>query len=107
MPFTKAPWESPESKLDAAEFCAVCLIDENEPGVEKVKARCMLPVRSSRGAPYNLNGLAAAAGRLNQTEASTASKRAAARKLIRLYREAGQIAPARVYSILGEKQPLS
>jgi len=38
MPFTNEPWRTLESKLEAHDFCAVCLVDMSEPGREKVKA---------------------------------------------------------------------
>jgi len=89
MPFTNRPWSSPESDLSASDYCAVCLIDTNPPRARKVKARCKLPVRSRPGAPYNRNALRNAAARLSQTDAPPEAKRAAARRLVRLMREAG------------------
>ena len=92
MPFTDAAWESPESRLDAADYCAVCLIDLNE-GREKVKGNCKLPVRSTPGGPYNRNALRAAAAALagarGGLDAPPEAKRSAARRLVRLMREAG------------------
>lgn len=40
------PWSgiSSASYANAAEYCAACLIDENEPGDTHSKARCKLPV---------------------------------------------------------------
>jgi len=54
MPFTNEPWDDPATELDANDYCAVCLVDTNEPGAEKIKANCKLPVRRRPGAPYNL-----------------------------------------------------
>ncbi len=108
MPFTREPWDSPESQLDADDFCAVCLIDMNEPGQKKIKGLCKLPVRSRPGAPININALHAAAGAhgiLGVKGVPPDEKRKAARKLIALYREAGEIAPESVYRIAGEKRP--
>lgn len=89
MPFTNSPWASPESELDAKDFCAVCLIDLNEEGESKVKGKCYLPVRRRPGAPYNINALRNAAARLPQTKVPPEAKRKAARRLVRLMREAG------------------
>lgn len=93
MPFTDEPWESPETQLSASDFCKVCLVDLNPKGAEKVKARCYLPVRRSPGAPYNRNALRAAAAALmgarGGVKIPAAEKRRAARKLVRLMREAG------------------
>ena len=92
MPFTDASWSSPESQLDASEFCSVCLIDTNPSGAEKTKGNCYLPVRSSPGAPYNTNAIRAAMGghgimRVKGVPAE--EKRKAARRLVRLAGEAG------------------
>lgn len=97
MPFARGSWESPESALDAGAFCQVCLIDENESGAEKVKSKCKLPVRSQPGGPVNINAMhaaaAALAGARGGVSASSEKKAAAARKLRRLYAEAGEEAP--------------
>ena len=88
--YTDAAWESPESRLDAADFCAVCLIDGNEAGQEKVKGLCKLPVRSTPGGPVNRNALRNAAARIFQmTGVSAEAKRKAARRLVRLMAGAG------------------
>lgn len=97
MPFSRGSWESPESALDAGAFCQVCLIDENESGAEKVKAKCKLPVRAQPGGPVNVNAMhaaaAALAGARGGVSASSEKKTSAARKLKRLYAEAGEEAP--------------
>ena len=85
-----------ESGQDAAGYCACCLIDLNEGG-QKVKGLCKLPVKATPGGPYNLNGMAAAAGALagarGGLDAPAEKKAAAARKLVRLYREADKEVP--------------
>ncbi|HPC93149.1 MAG TPA: hypothetical protein PLJ74_12990 [Myxococcota bacterium] len=88
MPFTDAPWSSPESELSAEDYCAVCLIDLNE-GEEKVKGKCKLPVRSTPNGPYNKNAIRNAIARINQVQAPPEERRKAARKLRRLAAEAG------------------
>lgn len=89
MPFTDASWSTPESDLDAGDFCRCCLIDLNPEGQEKVKAACKLPIRSTPGGPVNKNALRNAAGRIFQmTGVPPEAKRAAARRLVSLMREA-------------------
>ena len=90
MPFTDAPWSSPKSDLEAADYCSVCLIDTNKPGSEKVKENCSLPIRSKPGAPYNKNAIRNAMSRIFQLKGVSAEdKRKAARRLSSLAREAG------------------
>jgi hypothetical protein len=97
MPFTNAPWTQPSTQLDADDYCATCLIDLNPGGEEKVKANCKLPIRSTPRGPYNLKAMAAAAAALagarGGVDAPAAEKRKAARKLVRLYREADREPP--------------
>ena len=89
MPFTNAPWSTPESNLTPEQFCSVCLVDLNQPRSEKIKAKCYLPVRSGPGAPYNRNAIRNAMARLTQTKIPAEAKRKAARRLLRLAGEAG------------------
>ncbi len=87
--FTNSPWSSPESDLDANDFCTVCLIDYNDPGGPKIKAKCKLPVRSRPGAPYNVNAIRNAMSRIFQmTDVPAEERKKAARRLVRLAREA-------------------
>lgn len=103
MKFVKTPWQSPESKLDAADYCSVCLIDMNPKGKAKIKANCKLPVRASKGGPYNINGMFAAArallGSRGGVKVPVQWKRKAARKLIRLFGSSGSKAPAALKNI--------
>lgn len=107
MPFTDRPWSSPESKLDVGAFCSVCLIDENV-GRDKIKAKCYLPIRSQPGGPINKNAVHAAAGvhgitRLKGVSADV--KRKAAKRLVRLYAEMGEVAPESIYRVAGQARP--
>ena len=91
--FVHTAWSTPESKLSAADFCKVCLIDQNKPGKKKIKVACKLPIRSTPGGPYNTNALRAAAAALAGARTpligvSAAEKRKAARTLVRLMRMA-------------------
>lgn len=98
MPFTRVPWSNPESDLEADDFCACCLVDINESGADKIKTNCKLPVRSTPGGAYNINGMQAAYAALSGARGgvkglSAADRRRAARKLRSLYREAGLEVP--------------
>lgn len=106
MPFSNKPWGSiAESDYrDAEQFCAACLIDLNEPGQEKVKAKCKLPVKEPGGA-YNRNAIhaaaAALAGARGGVDAPPEEKRKAARRLIRLYREMDEEPPESLRRMAG------
>ena len=94
------PW-SRFNKSDyktAEQFCRACIIDLNpklRPNQPKVKSLCFLPYKEPDGTP-NVNGLLATAGgrglmRIRKPEGLSntewaAVRRAAARKIIRLYR---------------------
>ena len=73
------------------------MIDENAAGQPKVKAKCALPIRATPDGAYNINAIhaaaAALAGARGGVSASSESKAKAARKLARLYAEAGQTPP--------------
>jgi len=90
------PWGSiSESDYPTAEaYCKACLIDMNEG--EKTKDKCKLPVREPSGA-LNRNAVhaaaAALAGARGGVDAPPEEKRAAARKLIRLYGELNEEPP--------------
>lgn len=104
--FSDEPWESPESELDAEQFCAVCLIDANEG--EKIKDRCFLPVRRRPSGPVYRAAVHAAAGGhgISRVQGvSAALKRKAANQLVSLYRQMGEVAPEIVYRIAGKKRP--
>lgn len=107
--FSNAPWSSPESNLSPDDFCAVSLIDLNPKGKEKVKGLCKLPVRSKPGGPVNINAVHACAGAhgIQGVDAPPDAKRAAARKLVGYYDDAGEQAPPAVYRMAGMKMPMS
>jgi len=87
--YTAAPWSTPKSNLSAEDYCAVTLIDDNEPDKPKIKALCHLPVRSQPGGPLNKHALQNAAARLTQTKARSSSLAGARKKLIDLLHQAG------------------
>src|SRR5215470_6218936 len=103
--FTDSPWNNPESELDAADYCAICLIDDNEGNGPKVKDKCKLPIKSKPGEPVNKNALQAAAAALagarGGLSASAQGKMAAARKVLRLMTEAKMEAGDSIRRIAG------
>lgn len=106
MPISNKPWGSiSESDYkDAEAFCKASLIDLNEPGEEKVKGKCKLPVYEPGGA-LNRNGVHAAAavlaGSRGGVNAPPEAKRKAARKLISLYAELDEEPPESLRKLAG------
>jgi len=107
MSFTNKPWDKAavSRNLNEADYCKVCLIDMNEG--EKIKAKCKLPVRHTPDGPYNLNAMSAAAsvlaGGRGGIDAPSDKKRSAARKLIRLYRQAEREPPPSLRRVAGTR----
>lgn len=108
------PWTGNAADYDdAADWCNACLIDENPAGQPKIKGLCKLPVyevspNDPKGGPkgdnpqhevgaLNVNAVHAAAAALaggrGGVQASPASKKKAARKLLTLYARIKQPAP--------------
>uniref|UniRef100_A0A7J3SM33 Uncharacterized protein n=1 Tax=Fervidicoccus fontis TaxID=683846 RepID=A0A7J3SM33_9CREN len=106
MPISNKPWGqvSESDYKDAETFCKYCLIDLNEPGQDKTKALCKLPVYEPNGA-LNRNAVhaaaAALAGARGGVSAPLEEKRAAARKLLRLYAELKEEAPESIKKLAG------
>ena len=103
MPISNSPWNGAASRFaDANAYCKSCLIDENEG--EKVIAKCKLPVKEPSGA-VNRNAVHAAAAALaggrGGVNASPASKKSAAKKLVRLYGEIGDEVPDSIKRMAG------
>lgn len=96
------PWSgiTSASYASAAEYCAACLVDENEHGSTHSKARCKLPVYEPRslGGRLNRNAVHAAANRLVRehgggVEMPAAAKRRVAEQLLDLYGVIGDPPP--------------
>jgi hypothetical protein len=95
------PWSgiTSASYATAAEYCAACLIDENELGYTHSKARCKLPVfePQSLGGKLNRNAVHAAANRLVRErggmELPAAVKRRVAQRVVELYGVIGDPPP--------------
>jgi hypothetical protein len=80
-------WEGDAASFkDASEYCASCLVDNNPPGKPKTKSECHLPVK--KGGTPNHAGMAAAAAALAGARGGYQGpdKKAAARKLLAMYR---------------------
>lgn len=83
---THKPWSPASARFDDEQYERSCLVARS--GDAPPKSRCSLPVLEPDGT-INANALGAAAGRLSQTTGVTPAQRsAAARKLVRLYRQA-------------------
>lgn len=97
------PWgDITQADYTPAEWAQACLIDTKQ-GAEDSKARYKLPVREPDGT-LNRYGCAAAASRIDQVDEPEGVKRAAALKLLALYR--GPLdtpPPAGLLAMLGEK----
>ena len=102
---TDAAWDGSASNYkDTDAYCQACLIDENEAGQDKVQSKCKLPVYSPSGA-LNSNAVhaaaAALAGARGGVSSSPQSKKAAAKKLIRLYGELKETPPDSLKKLAG------
>lgn len=92
--FTNRPWDAAAASRGktAEEYCRLCLVDLNPPGKPKVKDKCKLPVRYTPGGPYVRAALRAAAavlaGARGGVRLPADARRKAARKLVRLMRQA-------------------
>lgn len=95
------------SYATAAEYCAACLIDENELGDTLSKARCKLPVYEPLrlGGQLNRNAVHAAASRLVRggggVQAPVAVKQAVAQRLVDLYGIIGDPPPRALRLLAG------
>jgi len=106
--FVGTAWSKPGKELDAAAYCAVCLIDTNPKGKAKIKELCKLPVRSRPGGPYNKNALRAAAAALLGARdgvkgVSASVRRQVAKRLVRLMREAKMTVGPTILRLAGAK----
>lgn len=89
MAITNQAWDGSASRWpDTPSYCDACLIDDNPSGQDKTQANCKLPVYEPNG-DINSNAVHAAAAALaggrGGVKSSPASKKAAARKLVKLY----------------------
>lgn len=89
------PWNGSAERFDDEQYERSCLVCR--PGDGSAKERCSLPVLEPDG-DLNIQGMHAAAQRLNQTGMSMEMKAQAARKLVRYYRQAGETPPPALLS---------
>lgn len=87
------PWDGSASRWpDTASYAASCLINDNTgPRASWTKDKCHLPVKEPGSGDYNRAALGAAAAALagargNGMSIPPAAKKAAARKLVSIYR---------------------
>ena len=92
------PWDGSAARFEDDEYERSCIVCR--PGDDSVKSRCSLPVLEPNG-DLNVNGMHAAASRLNQTGLSMEAKAQAARKLIRYYRQADEEPPSALVAMAG------
>ena len=107
MTISDKPWSNfSESDYTPEQWIKACLIHMVDN--PKAKSDGKLPVKEPDGT-INRNGVHAAAGALagarGGVQASPELKKAAAHKLISLYRELKEQAPDSVYRVAGEKPP--
>jgi len=95
----RTAWDGAASRYDDEQWARACVLDRGSQ-FDTPKTRFALPVLEPNG-DLNVNGMHAAAQRLNQVQSSQAAKAAAARKLARLYRQAGEEAPAPMMALAG------
>jgi hypothetical protein len=92
------PWDGSAARFEDDEYQRSCLVCR--PGDDPPKTRCSLPVLEPNG-DLNVNGMHAAASRLNQTSLGGEMKAQAARKLVRYYRQAGETPPPSLTAMAG------
>lgn len=104
MAFSTKPWSDfKASDYTDEQYRRACLIKGDN------KDACKLPVKEPDGT-YNKNAIHAAAAALAGARGglkgvSSADKKAAARKLVSLYKEMGDMAPESMYRMAGMKMP--
>jgi hypothetical protein len=85
------PWNPQRGDYTPAQWKTACLIDTGT-GDPSAKSRYVLPVKEPDGT-INRAGVHAAASRLNQVDAPSAAKKAAAKQLVALYGDLGEKPP--------------
>lgn len=101
--FSDAAWDGAASNYDSTEaYCAACAIDLNKPGDQKVQALCKLPYKTPSGA-VNKGALQGSRGGV---DAPPEAKRAAAKKLIPLMKEAKIDIGDGLYKVAGMQPPM-
>ena len=88
---SEAAWDGNAADYpDAESYCRACLIDANPAGAAKTKGLCHLPVKTASGT-LNRTAMGAAAAALvgarGGVKVTPAQKKAAAKKLLGMYRQ--------------------
>lgn len=100
---TNKPWDGSASRFTPAQWRASCLIDTGM-GDPDTKGRYKLPVTEPDGT-VNTNALHSAAavlaGGMGGVSASSQAKKAAAKKLVRLYGQANETPPPSLKNMAG------
>ena len=95
----RGPWDGSSSRFDDEQWQRSCILDRGSQ-FDTAKTRYAFPVLEPNG-DLNVNGMHAAAARLNQAQASPAARAAAARRLLRYYRQAGEDPPPSLMAMAG------
>jgi len=95
----RTPWDGSPARFDDEQWQRACILDRG-PQFDTAKTRYAFPVLEPNG-DLNVNGMHAAASRLNQAQAPPQARAAAARKLARLYRQAGEQPPTSMMAMAG------
>lgn len=108
MAISNKPWgDFTEADYTLEQWHRACLVHLHD-GDPTAKSQCKLSVREPDGT-LNRNGIhaaaAALAGARTPLDAPPEQKRRAARELVRLYKQAQEVAPESTYRIAGEKRP--
>jgi len=95
----RTQWNGSASRFEEDEWERSCLLDRG-PQFDTPKTRFAFPVLEPNG-DLNVNGMHAAASRINQAQSSAQAKARAARKLARYYRQAGEDPPPMLVAMAG------
>lgn len=95
----RRPWDGSASRFEDEEWRRSCILDRGDQ-FDTAKTRYAFPVLEPNG-DLNVNGMHAAAGRLNQAQAPPAARAAAARRLLRYYTQAGETPPPALRAMAG------
>jgi hypothetical protein len=95
----RTQWNGSQAVFDDESWQRACVLDRGE-HFDNVKSRYAFPVLEPNG-DLNVNGMHAAAQRLNQAQSSPQAKALAARRLVRYYRQAGEDPPASLVALAG------
>ncbi len=105
-------WDGSPSRYSDSEYAKACVLDRADCGASgaelPAKERYSLPIAAPGNGVGNpdAGGVHAAAGRLSQTNACPAAKKAAAKRLATAYGKIGEDVPPKVKSLAGRSEAL-